>query len=73
MCVHAKSPRSRLTLCDPMDVSPLGSSCPWDSPDKSAGVGCYALLQGIFLTQGSNPCLLCLLNLQADSLPLAPQ
>ena len=29
--------------------------CPWDSPDKNAGVGCQALLQGIFLTQGSDP------------------
>ena len=29
--------------------------CPWDSPGKNAGVGCYALLQGIFPTQGSNP------------------
>ena len=29
-------------------------SCPWDSPDKSTGVGCIALLQGIFLAQGSS-------------------
>ena len=29
--------------------------CPWDSPGKNAGVGCHSLLQGIFLTQGSNP------------------
>ena len=29
--------------------------CPWDSSGKSTGVGCGALLQGIFLTQGSNP------------------
>ena len=28
--------------------------CPWDSPCKNTGVGCLALLQGIFLTQGSN-------------------
>ena len=35
-------------------------------------VGCYALLQGIFLTQGSNLCLLCLLHWQVGSLPLAP-
>ena len=28
--------------------------------------------RGIFLTQGSNPCLLCLLHWQAGSLPLAP-
>ena len=29
--------------------------CPWDSPGKNTGVGCHALLQGIFPTQGSNP------------------
>ena len=27
---------------------------PWNSPGKNTGVGCCALLQGIFLTQGSN-------------------
>ena len=27
----------------------------WDFPGKSTGVGCHFLLQGIFLTQGSNP------------------
>ena len=32
--------------------------CPWDSPGKNTGVGCHTLLQGIFLTQGLNPCLL---------------
>ena len=26
----------------------------WDSPGKNTGVGCHALLQGIFPTQGSN-------------------
>ena len=36
-------------------LSPLGS------PIKNPGVGCHALLQGIFLTQGSNLCLLQLL------------
>ena len=35
-------------------------------------MGCYALLQGIFPTQGSNPRLLCLLHWQVGSLPLAP-
>ena len=33
---------------------------------------CCGLLQGIFPTQGSNPCLLCLLHWQLGSLPLAP-
>ena len=29
--------------------------CPCDFPGKNIGVGCRFLLQGIFLTQGSNP------------------
>ena len=44
--------------------------CPWDSPGKNTGVGCHSLLQGIFLTQGSNLCLLNLFHCQVDSLPL---
>ena len=32
--------------------------CPWDFPNKNTGVDCHALLQGIFLTQESNLCLL---------------
>ena len=28
--------------------------CPWNSPGKNTGMGCHYLLQGIFLTQGSN-------------------
>ena len=31
--------------------------CLCDFPDKNSGVGCCFLLQGIFPTQGSNPCL----------------
>ena len=43
------------TLCDPMDHSPPGSSVHGDSPGKTTGVGCHALLQGLFPTQGLNP------------------
>ena len=43
---------------------------PWGSPGKNAGVGCHFLLQGIFLTQGSNLHFLCLLNCQVDTLLL---
>ena len=32
--------------------------CPWNSPGKNITVGCHCLLQGIFQTQGLNPCLL---------------
>ena len=42
-------------LCGPMDCSPPGSSVHGDSPGKNTGVGCHALLQGIFPNQGSNP------------------
>ena len=34
--------------------------------------GCHFLLQGIFLTQGLNPQLLCLLHWQVNAFPLAP-
>ena len=47
-----------LTLCNPMDCSPSGSSVHKDSPGKNTGVGCHALLQRIFPTQGSSPGLL---------------
>ena len=38
----------------PHGLYPTRLLCPWDSPGKHAGVGCLSLLQGIFLTQGSN-------------------
>ena len=44
-----------LTLCNPMDCSPPGSSVHADSPGKNTGVGCHALLQRTFPTQGANP------------------
>ena len=34
------------------------SSIYGESPGRKTGVGCHSLLQGIFPTQGSNPCLL---------------
>ena len=40
------------------------------SRQENTGVGCHFLLQGIFPTQGSNPCFL---YSQADSLPLGHQ
>ena len=50
----AKTLQSCLTLCDPMDCSLPGSSAHGDSPGMNTGVGCHFLLQGTFLTQGSN-------------------
>ena len=52
MCLVAQSCP---TLCNPMDYSPPGSSVHGNSPDKNAGVGCCALLQGIFTTPWLNP------------------
>ena len=43
-----------------------------DSPGKNTGVGFHALLQGVFLTEGSNLCLLHLPHWQLGSLLLAP-
>ena len=40
------------------ELQPTRLLCPWNFPDKKTGVGSYFLLQGIFLTQESNPCLL---------------
>ena len=45
---------------------------PWDSSNKNTGVGCHALLQGIFPTQGSNLRLPASPALQKDSLPTEP-
>ena len=71
--------QSGLTLCDPVDRSPPGSSVHGDSPGKNTGVGCHALLQGIFPNQWSNlglpPCtriLYCLSHQGLQMLPYAP-
>ena len=64
--------QSCLALCDPLDCSLPGFSFLGDSSAKNTGVGCYALLQGIFPAQGSNPGLphcwwiLCWLNHQGS-------
>ena len=58
------------TFCDPMNCSLPGSSVHGIFLGNNTGVGCHFLLQGIFLTQGSNQPLLCLLCWQEDSLPL---
>ena len=42
----------------PYRLQPARLLSPWDSLGRSTGVGCHNLLQGIFLTQESNPGLL---------------
>ena len=56
--------------CNPVDCSPPGSSVRGDSPGENAGEGCHALLQVVFLSQGSKQLLFCLLYWQAGSLLL---
>ena len=65
VCVPAQS---CLTLCEPVECSPPGSSVHGIFPVKNTGVGCYFSLQEIFRTQGSN---LCLLYQLVNSLPLS--
>ena len=38
----------------PYGLQPSSLLRPWDSAGKNTGVGCHALLQGLFPTQGSN-------------------
>ena len=69
----AKSLQSCLTLCDPMDCSPPGSSVHGILRTRILEWWvASSLLQGIFPTQGSKTCFLYLLHWQAGSLPLAP-
>ena len=51
VCVRAKSPQSCLTL-RAHGLQPARLLCPWDSPGKSTGAGCRALLHGISQPRG---------------------
>ena len=64
-CVFSQS---CLTLCDPMDCSPPGSSVHGDSPGKNAGVGCMPSSRDLPI-QGMEPRSP---TLQRDSLPSEP-
>ena len=49
---------SHVTLCDPIDFCQPGASFQLNCPGKNTGVGSHALLQGLFPSEQSNPCLL---------------
>ena len=51
LCLVAQS---CLTACDPMNCRLPGTSVHGDATDKSTGVGCHALLQGILPAQEVN-------------------
>ena len=59
-------------MSDSLQSCPARFLCPQESLDKNTRVGYHAFLQRIFLTLGSNQCLLCLQHWQVGSLPLAP-
>ena len=54
--LQAKSLPSHVLLFAIHWLLPTRLLRPWNFPGKSTGVGCHFLLQGIFLTQVSNPC-----------------
>ena len=58
VCVLSHSVMSN--SLQPHGLQPARLLCPWNFPGNNTGVGCHCLLQGIFVTQGSNLCLLCL-------------
>ena len=57
----------------PHGLEPARLLCPWNSPGRSTGVGSHFLLQGIFLTQGSNPRLLHCKQLLLPCMPPTPR
>ena len=62
---------SCLSLCDPMDCSPPGSSVHGILQVRNTGVDCHVLLQGIFPTQGWNQRFLYLLHCRWLIYPLS--
>ena len=70
VCVRACM-LSSVWLFGPHWLQPTSLLCPWDYPIKNTGVCCHFLLQGIYLTQGSNLIFLHILLWQTDSLPLS--
>ena len=52
-CVHANVVSFGSDSLRPCGLQPARLLCPWDSPGQNTGVACHALLQGIFLTQGT--------------------
>ena len=60
------------TLCNSRSCTPPSSSLHEIFQARTLEWGAISFSRGIFLTQESNSCLLCLLHYQADSLPVVP-
>ena len=54
-CVMVVVSLNHVRLFETPRMVAFQSVCPWNFPGKNSGVGCYFLLRGIFLAQGSNP------------------
>ena len=57
---------SQVWLFGPHGLQPTRLLCLWNFPGKNTIGACHFLLQGIFSTQRSNPCLLSLLHCRRD-------
>ena len=64
LCLFMLSHLAKSDSLLPHGLKPARVLCPQDFPGKNTGLDCHFLLQGIFLTQGSNPHLL---HWQVDS------
>ena len=62
VCVHVFSCSVASNSLRPQGLQPTGLVCSQNFPGKNTGVACHFSLQGIFLTQGLNPCLLRVLH-----------
>ena len=71
MCVCACTHSVISSSLRPQGLEPTKLLWPRNFLGKNSRAGCHILPQGIFPTQGSNLCLLCLLHWWADSLPLS--
>ena len=56
----------------PFGLEPARLLCTWDFLGKNTRVDCHFLLQGIFLTKGSNLCILYCRHIPAGTLPAEP-
>jgi len=56
----------------PFGLEPARLLCTWNFLGKNTRVDCYFLLQGIFLTKGSNLCILYCRHIPAGTLPAEP-
>ena len=55
VCVHTHTQSTTSSSLWPHGLEPARVLCQWNFPDKNTGMGCYFLLQRIFLSQEIKP------------------